>query len=519
MNTMKYIRLALALLLTACVAGSCNSMLEETPWGTYSNKTYYNNEEDAESALMYAYLPLNYVEYGARFMFYLGDLPTDQFISYGKREESPLVSWGITPDCDEFTLFFKFAYLSINRANSVLENVAGMKNITQAARNQILSEAYFLRAFNHFMLVKNFGSIPLRDKASNATGDTHKAFATIEACYGLIISDLEKAIELGTVRKRQGRTDRVAAQALLSRVYLTLASSKSSGAPGYEWVDDADGMYAKCAEQADAVLNGQTTYALDPDLANVYDVQHQADGVEHIFISAMNREASGYEGTFSQLPQMFGIQTNSILYLSRSLRGDASEGVTRYLDDNTTFQAMRVNYAFRDTYDDRDLRKQLMVTTIYNADGSVRATFRPDNVNSSNSLLRTFFFPFCRKYTDPESKAKRCSANIYFIRFAEVALNYAEAVGPTEEGYRWINAVRERSGLDPLPEGLSVEAFRDAVLADRTFELAFEGHGIYDLRRMNRVNRKWIDPANKTIDEQYAYFYPVPQRELDLNQQ
>ncbi|WP_298034795.1 RagB/SusD family nutrient uptake outer membrane protein [uncultured Alistipes sp.] len=510
---MKRIFLYFALLGALAGLGSC---LDEVPYGTYSNQTFYNTEADAESALMYAYVPLNYIDYCGRFLFYLSDVPTNQYKSYGKADESPLFQWDITPTSDEAIYFFKSAYVSLARTNSVLDNVAQMSNISTTARNKILGEAHFLRAFNHFMLVINYGSVPIRSKTVSTTSDAFKDFSPIQDVYAFIIGELEDAIDLLPVNKVQGRADKVAAQALLARVYLYLASSKASGAPGYDWVSDADEMYRLAAQYAGDVLDKQTVYRLDPDLGNVYDVEHQADGVEHIFMTSMNREASGMEGTYSQLPQMFCIQTGSIVYISASL-GENSREVMKFMDYESGYQVMRVDNDFRETYDDDDLRKQLMVTTIYNEDGSVLATYDPSNLTSSDNIKNKFFYPFCRKYTDPKSKSNRTSANLYLIRFAEVALTYAEAAGPTEEGYRWVNEVRRRAGLDALPEGLSIEDFREAVIGERTKELAFEGHGIYDLRRLNRVDEQHI--TNKAFKPTYAYFYPAPQRELDLNPQ
>lgn len=495
---------------------SMSSCLDEVPYGTYSNKTFYNTEADAESALMYAYVPINYIDYCGRFLLFLADVPTNQYKSYGKSDESPLFQWDITPTSDEALYFFKSAYVSLARTNSVLDNVAGMSNISASARSKILGEAHFLRAFNHFMLVVNYGSVPIRSKTVSSASDVFKDFAPIADVYKFVIDELEAAIRLLPVAKSQGRADKVAAQALLSRAYLYLASSKASGAPGYDWVEDAEAMYAKAAEYAGYVLNNQTTYRLDPSLGNVYDVAHQADGVEHIFMTSMNREASGMEGTYSQLPQMFGIQTGGMVYISASLT-NSGRNVVKFLNDESTYQVMRVDNDFRDLYGDEDLRQQLMVTTIYNADGSVLATYDPSNLTSSDNLKNKFFYPFCRKYTDSESKANRTSANLYLIRFAEVALTYAEAAGPTDEGYKWVNAVRNRAGLDPLPEGLSLADFREAVIRERMLELSFEGHGLYELRRLKRVDAEHIN--NKRFNPTYAYFYPVPQRELDLNPQ
>ena len=148
------------LLLLGALTGFA-SCLDEVPYGTYSNETFYNTEADAESALMYAYVPINYIDYCGRFLFFLSDVPTNQYKSYGKADESPLFQWDITPTSDEAIYFFKSAYVSLARTNSVLENVSRMTSISAMARNRILGEAHFLRAFNHFMLVINYGSVPI----------------------------------------------------------------------------------------------------------------------------------------------------------------------------------------------------------------------------------------------------------------------------------------------------------------------------------------------------------------------
>ena len=175
----------------AILAGAlllCTSCLEETPYGTYSNKTFYKTEADAESALMYAYVPLNYIEYCGRFLFYLGDVTTNQYKSYGKADESPCFQWEIQPTSDEVLYFWKTAYISLARANSVIDNVSAMTGISESSKSKILGEAHFLRAFNHFMLVINYGSVPLREHTVESVSDSYKDFASIQQLYGFIIS-------------------------------------------------------------------------------------------------------------------------------------------------------------------------------------------------------------------------------------------------------------------------------------------------------------------------------------------
>lgn len=509
---MKAIKAIFSGLLLSVFLTSCNDMLLEEPYGVYSDNNFFTSEADALNALLYAYDPISNIEYGARFLFNLTDIPTNQYRSYNKGLETGLFEWDVNPNSEEILYFFKYCYLGITRANSVLEHVGKMANISDEARQQILGEAHFLRAFHYFMLVRTYGEVPYHVKVVEGTQDAQARYAPLSELYDLIISDLTAASALTSIAKQQGRADRVAAQALLAKVYLTLASSKQTGAPGYEWVSDPELLFANAAETAGQVLRGQNTYGLDPDLLNVYDVNHQADGQEHIFMTSMTREGSGDEGNFSQLPQIFTIGLPNI-YIASSLTG-GNEVIPVIQAGQQGWQYYRVDNQFYHSFDDNDLRKRLMVTTIYNADGSVLATWSEDNLTSSNPTLFAFFYPFTRKYIDPYSNAHRTSANLYLIRFAEVALTYAEAAGPTAEGYYWINEVRKRAGLGELPSGLSEQAFRQAVWDELTFELAFEGHGLFELRRTNRVLE---EVTNKPVRQEYAYFFPIPQREADLN--
>lgn len=67
---------------------------------------------------------------------------------------------------------------------------------------------------------------------------------------------------------------------------------------------------------------------------------------------------------------------------------------------------------------------------------------------------------FSSKYVDPDFIGERTSARPYLIRFSDIALVYAEAVGP-EEGLAYVNHIRERAGITPLSAGMSLDDFRN----------------------------------------------------------
>lgn len=192
-------------------------------------------------------------------------------------------------------------------------------------------------------------------------------------------------------------------------------------------------MYSLAARYAGDVLNNQTVYRLDPDLGNVYDVEHQADGVEHIFMTSMNREASGMEGTYSQLPQMFSIQTGSIVYISSSL-GKNSREVMKFLDYESGYQVMRVDNDFRNTYDDDD-PAQAVDGYDHLQRGRQRAGYlRSLQPHQQRQYQEQVLLSFLPQVYRPQVEGQPDVGQPYLIRFAEVALTYAEAVGRPTRG-------------------------------------------------------------------------------------
>jgi hypothetical protein len=77
------------------------------------------------------------------------------------------------------------------------------------------------------------------------------------------------------------------------------------------------------------------------------------------------------------------------------------------------------------------------------------------------------------------------------LRYADVLLIYAEAANeangaPTVEAYTALNDVRTRAGLADL-NGLSYQAFKEAVWLERRLELAFENNRRFDLVRTGKL--------------------------------
>lgn len=110
-------------------------------------------------------------------------------------------------------------------------------------------------------------------------------------------------------------------------------------------------------------------------------------------------------------------------------------------------------------------------------------------------------------------------------RVSEAYLNHAEALANTSatvttQMVNLLNMTRTRAGLTPyvVADFANVGAFLDAVLDERRFELAFEGHRRMDLLR----NGQNLRPATDTYFADSApgqpfTIMPIPQAEIDLN--
>src|SRR5699024_12637751 len=80
------------------------------------------------------------------------------------------------------------------------------------------------------------------------------------------------------------------------------------------------------------------------------------------------------------------------------------------------------------------------------------------------------------------------SDNVRVIRYAEVVLNYAEALANGAGGQMSVvdalNMIADKRYTDGSPYSGSVTV--DQVLKERRLELAMEGHSFYDLARTGR---------------------------------
>lgn len=502
---MNHKKLIYGFLVLSATVGSCSKM-EEEPYGIINSVSFYKTAVDAQAAIVYAYAILPEVGYYGREYYLTTELPTEELTQKGDAGASNLEMDAMNPSNTNTDLdnIWRYAYRGIARANAVIVNVPKIPNMDKATQDQIVGEGHFLRALHNFNLVRLFGEIPLRAETIEDVSQIPMGKSPVKDVYDLIIADLKKAEELITKPKIvEGRAGKVAAQALLSKVYLTIASSKATGAPGYDFVTSADEMYTQAKSYSGKVVNEQSAYGFTNTLVDIWNIslyKQQSAVTEHIFDAAVDRSGDR-EGSFTKLPNMF-LNSDRPMTVAYNPSDPASptinigQGWNHFWTEPTIYNS----------YEATDKRKSDLIVSKYTNSGT---TYNLDIASTSR--------PFTRKFIDPDRIGDAQSSNSPIIRFSDILLVFAEACGPTADGYNAINKIRTRAGLGELTPGLSAELFRDAVLQERSWELTFEGHRLFDLRRTNSIDRILVQKYKKTVNPQYAYFFPIPLRELQTN--
>lgn len=157
-------------------------------------------------------------------------------------------------------------YGLVEPANILINNIPQYYSQSSVNYNTRLGEAYFLRAYAYFELVKQFGGVPL--KLTPSTGvETVFTRNSLEDCYKQIIDDFEKAYSLLPEKAAQtGRITKSAAAHFLAKAHLFRAS---------ELYDDWNSSYK--STDLDAVIKyGKEVIATHPlcqDFGQLWDYQ------------------------------------------------------------------------------------------------------------------------------------------------------------------------------------------------------------------------------------------------------
>ena len=477
-------------LIVICFAATflsaCSGFLDEEPISEVADETYWNNEEDGNSAIAGGYAQLRKALNDGLAYYAYGDVPTDIFSKdrnlLTEHDYVNKVDWGISvASTDTWAIMYKLRsfgnfYTTIRQANLCIANLPKIPQDQFAdyekTFNQFMGEAYFIRAFSYFYMARVWGDVPIVDDNQTteidlndyARDDEYKVLAKA-------IDDCETALS-----------------------YLD-----------WDYTDDNDKAVR---------ANKGAAWAL---IAHIYAWQGNYEACENATKKITDQGYYSYVDRNDYLEIFEGQSTESIFEIAQNLETEANAASAGGIS----------NMLLRDDY-----LKTQTENTLWPLD---TITLRQTLFNDPNDLRRiNGFWEFSDKYpvTLKYSKITYTSStyalglnNIVVFRLSGITLLQAEAQaaqGKYTEARANLNTIRELADLDESTA--TNDQLFESIIEERGRELFMEGHRFYDLIRLAREKRIFMfgsDEANPKITEaefdQGKYYWPIQPSVIETN--
>jgi len=500
MKNYKYIFLLLAIALFGC------SDLEEKPVGLLSPNGFFKTPDDLQTAVNGAIGNMASEAYWGRkltvSLLLRGDMATiaDQGTSAARKE----VNYFEMNDASGMVAaFWPRSYEIIAAAN---EAIAGAEfvNATPEKVNAVKAQAYFIRAFSYYHLVRLFGDIPYLDKpVTNVEASKSISKTPAATVYQNIIADLKEAKTwLPNVQPNKSLPSKASAAGYLASVYLTI------------------GEFQKAYDEAKYVIDHEADFQLnlEPDFQNLFDATKQGALKEPLFVIGFNGFQNNNYGMDYMVP-LTGLRQNQRL----DGRKDIGEGWSVAAPTIKVFN----------TWDERDYRRAVSLDTTAVFKGVVQPySYFP--TGDSRNIASAYIAKYTRFPGATGGANGRASSIKYAtMRYAEVLLIAAEALNEvtpgTTEADGYVNRVRararNRAGVmknfpTNVTPGMSKEDFRTMILEERRIELAFEFTRWYDIKRRQlgaeAFGPNGLEPQTN-FNANRDYLFPLPGPELERN--
>ena len=203
---------------------SCEKYLDVEPRASVlDEKTIFDNAS-AQTALTGAYAAVASGGYYGTTFQSIGYLNGDNIVWTGSQSQvQEFINHNVSADNSTVSGAWSAIYIAINRTNHVIEKVPLVTDplLTQANKDKIVGQAYFIRALAYFDLARTWGSVPLITEPTEASTDNSGiAKSTQQQVYAQALSDLEKAEPLLTETTDRYRATKKTVWALKARYYL-----------------------------------------------------------------------------------------------------------------------------------------------------------------------------------------------------------------------------------------------------------------------------------------------------------
>ena len=518
----------LILLIMVGAITSCNKALNTQPISFAAPAANYATEPQLLQALAGVYDVLGYQRsqlYADNLFDKLGATTDEGFYA---RASGVALSATYNFDYTEPNIdaTWQTLYIGIERANNLIYYINTPVSMDSVERNAILGEAEFLRGYYYFLLVSNFGDVPMRLLPTTITGAATNNVPRMPSkdVYTQILKDMTDAEVKCYPATHFGYSSRVSqttVEGILARVCLTMA-----GYPLQDHTKYADALKWATKVQASGI------HSLNPSYSQIFI--NEAQDIYDINEAMWEADFMGNDQSTTLETGRLG-NTNGIAY-----------SASNYADTGYSYGFIHATAKLYNLYDSGDLRRDWAIAP-YSYSGTNRKYFTTTFAYDRNCGK------WRRSYELLTPKGKNNTGeNFPILRYADVLLMLAEADnqvnnGPSANAYEAINEVRRRgygfpvdmpNAISDLPPGLNETDFQDTIEDERARELCFEAlrrpdlirWGIWTQTMSALANQMNVDlvatnnslkyaaiPASNAASSPKFLLYPIPASEISVN--
>jgi len=395
-------------------------------------------------------------------------------------------------------------YAAIGRCNGAIANITTYDSPTEASElgfNDIAGQAYFVRAWSYLNLVRLWEDIPLWLELPDSD-NLAKPKTLAKDVYAQIILDAQMAAGLINGNTGAGYPKQYAANMLLTKVYMTLATNPSLRADGI-----SEAQYWQMAYDEAILAYGQ--YSLVADYSSLFTDEFE-NSTESIFELQLAQDAANSQmgRNFTpfkyKLGQHFGwLQVSADVLLDH---------MATYPDDP------RIDGSYIYEYNRAD-------------NGNLIQHYPAITNRTPFTKGHPFLFKFVEK--DTQHSNQFGDQNLIIYRYADLLLMLAEISNELQNDQQlgYVTEVLDRVGMsnDAYLGGQS--SFRDAIMNEYRYELIGEGEDAHNNRRrgfdyfltntINKHNNNPIFSPNVDLtlstDPNQVMKLPIPLTEINTN--
>ncbi|WP_366185563.1 RagB/SusD family nutrient uptake outer membrane protein [Flavobacterium ovatum] len=475
MKKFKYTKsIMLATLSLAALGSSCSGdLLNQSNENATSTANFGTSEEQVKSAVNGAFHPITGTFFWGRILHSGALLRSDEFNNFPLGSNTAMATFLGKPGDRWATEPWQELYKSIGRCNNIINNVNKEGIPNDVVRNNLVGQAYFLRAFDYWYLVNLYGNVPLVLDVPDLD-NLYVKQAAKQAVWDQIVADLGKAETMLPAQwtgDDLGRPTSGAATALKGKSYLY----QKKWALAHATLLPLVGKYTLLPA---AQYGDNFTEKNENNSESVFELQFLG---QQTFVWGSDIPGTGTMGNFH------------IDYAPPGKTPDKGHVVNPWLKN--LFEANG------DTY----RRNQTLAYNYLGATGYGGTPYATDFVSDIAIATAAGVEPiFSKKYAGMDIGVRsqvdflgtNVGTNWRVIRYSDVLLMLAEALNEDDKtalAGPYVTMVRQRPGsglVDLLPTVKADKVLlRNAIIDERAMELAGEGHRFFDLVRWGLADK------------------------------